>query len=67
MEQSPVVTLPEDGKRESEPRSVEHEYSLNWAPILRRLRASLLISTYQAGKVVAVSEGREPDEPRSCT
>jgi uncharacterized protein (TIGR03032 family) len=35
-------------------REVRHEYTLNWAPILTRLGASLLVSTYQAGKVVAV-------------
>jgi uncharacterized protein (TIGR03032 family) len=49
--------VPENG-----PRTVEHEYTLNWAPILRHLRASLLISTYQAGKVVVVSAGSSSDD-----
>ena len=62
MEQSPVVTVSEDETSVGEPRSVEHEYTLNWAPILRHLRSSLLISTYQAGKVVVVSEGGLSDE-----
>ena len=44
-----------------EPRIVQHEYTLNWAPILRGLRASLLVSTYQAGKVVVVSDGFSAD------
>ncbi len=39
----------------SEPLSVDYEYTVNWAPILRELGSSLLISTYQAGKVVVVS------------
>ena len=50
-----------------EPRSVEHEYTLNWAPILRHLGASLLVSTYQAGKVVVVSHGSLPDNARYST
>ena len=45
-----------------EPRTVAHEYTLNWAPILRHLGASLLVSTYQAGKVVVVSPGSSTDE-----
>ena len=36
-------------------REVKHEYSLNFPPILTHLGSSLLVSTYQAGKVVAVS------------
>ncbi len=51
----------EEATPATEPRSVEHEYTLNWAPILRQLGASLLISTYQAGKVVVVSEASSPD------
>ena len=41
--------------------TVEHEYTLNWAPILEHLDASLLVSTYQAGKVVVVSRGSSAD------
>lgn len=35
-------------------REIRHEHTLNLAPILDRLGASLLVSTYQAGKLVAV-------------
>ena len=42
-------------------RSVQHEYTLNLASILRDLPASLLVSTYQAGKVVVVSDGLSDD------
>jgi uncharacterized protein (TIGR03032 family) len=49
-----------------EPRTVAHEYTLNWAPILRRLGASLMASTYQAGKVVVVSGGTSPDNLDIC-
>ncbi len=34
--------------------SVKLEYSLNFAPILTQLGSSLLVSTYQADKVVVV-------------
>ena len=54
MEQQAEVIVEE---ATSQPRSVEHEYTLNWAPILKHLGASLLVSTYQAGKVVVVSRG----------
>jgi uncharacterized protein (TIGR03032 family) len=62
MEQPSTVSNDEDAKTTTEPRTVEHEYTLNWAPILRQLGASLLISTYQAGKVVVVGQGSAPDE-----
>jgi hypothetical protein len=62
MEQAVSVVEQEDAKAVSGSRSVEHEYTLNWAPILRQLGASLLISTYQAGKVVVVGQGSSPDE-----
>jgi uncharacterized protein (TIGR03032 family) len=35
-------------------REVRHEYTRNWPRILEHLGSSLLVSTYQAGKVVAV-------------
>jgi uncharacterized protein (TIGR03032 family) len=43
-------------------REVNYEHSLNLAPLLEHLRVTLLISTYQAGKLVVVSarEGK-PD------
>jgi uncharacterized protein (TIGR03032 family) len=36
-------------------RAVHHEFTLNWGPILEHIGMSLLISTYQAGKLVLVS------------
>src|SRR5262245_41374776 len=35
-------------------RLVEYEHSLTFVPLLRQLRCSLLVSTYQAGKLVVV-------------
>src|SRR5262245_62845594 len=35
-------------------REVRHEYTRSLPPLLSRLGISLLVSTYQAGKVVAV-------------
>ena len=35
-------------------RAIRHEYTRNWVPILTDLSASLLVSTYQAGKLVVV-------------
>jgi hypothetical protein len=62
MEHEGSVLVDEAEAPASQTRSVEHEYALNWAPILRHLGASLLISTYQAGKVVVVSQGNLDDE-----
>lgn len=62
MEQPFRVVGDGDAAGGSEPLSVDFEYTLNWAPILGDLGASLLISTYQAGKVVAVSRAAEPGE-----
>ena len=39
-------------------REVRHEYSRAFPPLLDRLGVSLLVSTYQAGKVVAVGTNR---------
>src|SRR5262249_51953666 len=36
-------------------RAVNYEHSLNLAPLLEHLRVTLLVSTYQAGKLVVVS------------
>jgi uncharacterized protein (TIGR03032 family) len=36
-------------------REVQYEYSLNLAPLLEHLQVTLLVSTYQAGKLVIVS------------
>src|SRR5215471_21521219 len=35
-------------------REVNYEHSLNLAPLLEHLRVTLLVSTYQAGKLVVV-------------
>ncbi len=47
------------GRPDLADREVRYEYSLNLPPILGGLGASLLISTYQAGKLVAVGAGKE--------
>jgi uncharacterized protein (TIGR03032 family) len=56
MAESPDETPPPP---ESKPtlREVRHEFTLSLGPLLRRLRASLLVTTYQAGKLVVVSAG----------
>jgi hypothetical protein len=62
MELSVEVVVHEGAATVGAPRRVEPEYTLNWAPILRRLGASLLVSTYQAGKLVVVSHGLSMDD-----
>src|SRR5262245_38603084 len=47
------VTPPEP-KAASPTREIRHEYTHSLPPLLSRLGVSLLVSTYQAGKVVAV-------------
>jgi hypothetical protein len=58
---APAATLPVDsspappeGSAAQATREVRHEYTRNLPPILRQLGASLVVSTYQAGKVVGV-------------
>jgi uncharacterized protein (TIGR03032 family) len=55
------MSQPEIAAESPEPapptRSVRHEYSLNWVPLVKHLNASLLVTTYQAGKLVVVSNG----------
>ena len=44
-------------------REVRYEYSRNLAPLLTHLGVSLVVSTYQAGKLVVVGvdpQGRSP-------
>lgn len=59
--ESSSTAQPESGEPTSaEPavRAVRHEYTLNWGPILNHLASTLLVTTYQAGKlVVASAEG----------
>src|SRR5262245_66678727 len=45
----PQASLPDPAQRE-----VRYEYSSNLAPLLSQLGASLVVSTYQAGKLVVV-------------
>ena len=47
------ATSPVDGQPRAT-REVRHEYTRNLPSILQGLNASLLVSTYQAGKVVGV-------------
>jgi hypothetical protein len=52
--QVPDDAAPLDPDAAAPYREVRYEYSLNLAPILAHLGASVLVSTYQAGKVVVV-------------
>src|SRR4051794_19003067 len=45
---------PDTGPAELPMREVRYEYSPGFAPILSGLRTSLIVSTYQAGKVVTI-------------
>jgi uncharacterized protein (TIGR03032 family) len=45
---------PPDQKSAPPTREIRHEYTRSLPPLLRQLGVSLLLSTYQAGKVVAV-------------
>jgi uncharacterized protein (TIGR03032 family) len=47
-------TAPPDEKDAPPTREVRHEYTHSLPPLLSQLGVSLLVSTYQAGKVVAV-------------
>ena len=47
------------GLTSSPVREVRHEYSRDFPAILAGLGASLLVSTYQAGKVVAIGAGEQ--------
>jgi uncharacterized protein (TIGR03032 family) len=55
------MTQPEEPQAQSESekpastREVNYEYTLNLAPLVEHLRVTILISTYQAGKLVVVS------------
>ncbi|HUT93241.1 MAG TPA: TIGR03032 family protein [Thermoguttaceae bacterium] len=51
---SPDVNDPSPAASGPADREVRYEHSRNIAPLLSRLRASLLVSTYQAGKLVVV-------------
>src|SRR5262245_35355995 len=46
----------------SRAREVKYEYSLNLAPLLNHLRVTLLVSTYQAGKLVVISPSGDKPE-----
>jgi uncharacterized protein (TIGR03032 family) len=56
LQMSGRASDPDPSGRPADPptREVRHEYSLSLPPLLNQLGVSLLVSTYQAGKVVAV-------------
>lgn len=62
MEQPSGVAGDGSGAVGRETLSVDYGYTATWAPILGELGCSLLISTYQAGKVVVVSRAPAPEE-----
>ena len=49
-----TTAAPAAGPAEPPTREVRYEYSRGFAPILSGLRTALLVSTYQAGKLVTV-------------
>ena len=53
------ATSPEGNTGTPPTREVRHEYTPSLPPLLSRLGISLLVSTYQAGKVVAVGVADE--------
>jgi hypothetical protein len=55
MTQPAAPDLPGDNAAPTSVREVGFEYSLNLAPLLEHLGVTLLVSTYQAGKLVIVS------------
>ena len=53
--QSVDVDAPPQEQKNSQPmREIRHEYTRSLPPLLSQLGVSLLVSTYQAGKVVVV-------------
>jgi len=52
--ESDSKTGPAEGASEPTQREVRYEYSQNLVPLLSHLRLSLVVSTYQAGKLVVV-------------
>ncbi len=53
-ESTNATPTPEEQNGASRTREVRHEYTRSLPPLLSQLGISLLVSTYQAGKVVAV-------------
>src|SRR5438132_6066639 len=57
-----VPQAPMEVEVSSRAREVKYEYSLNLAPLLNHLGVTLLVSTYQAGKlVVIIPSGDKPE------
>lgn len=52
-------TTSQNGSRQAPCREVKYEHSLNLAPILNRFGVSLLVSTYQAGKLGVIGADGE--------
>src|SRR5262249_57410815 len=53
-ESADAGATPPERKGAPPSREIRHEYTRSLPPLLSQLGASLLVSTYQAGKVVAV-------------
>src|SRR5689334_12082284 len=53
-ESADTSATPPEQKGAPPTREIRHEYTRSLPPLLGRLGVSLLVSTYQAGKVVAV-------------
>ena len=49
-----ALEMPADAETPGPIREVKYEHGLNLAPLLEHLRVTLLVSTYQAGKLVVV-------------
>jgi uncharacterized protein (TIGR03032 family) len=54
-----AIARPDADRPAAATREVRHEYTHSLPPLLSRLGVSLLVSTYQAGKVVAVGTCRD--------
>lgn len=66
-ETEPVVQLTRQDNSLSSRRAVSYRCSEQFVPILQRLRASVVISTYQAGKVAVLSPHHSQEDALSLT
>jgi uncharacterized protein (TIGR03032 family) len=62
MSESTAPPAPLEFEAGAPDREVRYEYSLNLAPLLEHLKVTLLVSTYQAGKLVIVSPKNDKPE-----
>ena len=56
---SPAESPAHDGSAASTLREIRYEHSLNLGPILDRFGVTLLVSTYQAGKLGVIGRDRD--------